>query len=908
MEENVLEDNTVTIRDFASQIKLQSPVAHGSFGDVYRCVINEGKMEVAVKVFVIDPKRSQEKLENALRRELKVWLKLSKSTYIVPLLGVAKLNSPLSALVSEWMSSGTLHEYLQDQATTLTASTRVELIKGVAGGVNFLRSENVVHGDLYPGNVLIDGSGNPRLTDFGLATVVGDQELQWTTTTEAREFSSRWRAPEVIGIERDKPERPTFESDIYSLGSVMFFIISGDIPWKDKKYPYLISVELWKKATPTRSENIPNGLRPEAEEVLEYINPSAVDDSQAPISTQPVDLTGQIIGQINGYFAGGVFANVFKCECKQPMGRTKVAVKVLRFKISQEELERFLREAEIWAIFTHEHIVPLLGTARELGSYPAPALVFPWFETTLLRIIEEQGANLSIESKLDLLLGTASGLEYLHGLDIVHGDITSSNVLVDIQAGKYRACLTDVGLATILGGRLCNRIQGSNVRREAMRWTAPELLDGGRPTKESDMYSFGCVMFHVLTLDIPWHTIIDDCQVHENVLRGECISRPATSDVHDMTDARWNVIATCWSVQGSRPSASMATNFLKSELEGLSGDDMTVREVRGTDRQASLDMSNVEQTASDHAMYLIQHEEDVPSPVTSDSIYHITNARCNEVQQCLSVDGSARPSTSTVTEVSEVSTDDDKSRCREEKGHRQTSSDMFDAAQRTASGDVMHPTREEDLHESLASSNIPTSQPISQVSTPLPLNPLNVLLFGETRVDKSSIIDLIVGQNIAHAVPDSPHSMLKHIAEVTLRGRRFQLWEVSSTALMGFLRRFIAKWRIRASYRKLHRDGGAPLLLYCMRGPSAPTASRDYQDFTDIVGSTSYISIAAVVNGLEESLTNMDDWWTQHEGDLKRLNMQFSNHACITSLPDDPSTSQSRKTIRNLIESYTYTS
>jgi serine/threonine protein kinase len=76
------------------------------------------------------------------------------------------------------------------------------------------------------GNVLIDGSGNPRLTDFGLATVVGDQELQWTTTTEAREFNYRWRAPEVIGIERDKPERPTFKSDIYSLGSVMFFVRS----------------------------------------------------------------------------------------------------------------------------------------------------------------------------------------------------------------------------------------------------------------------------------------------------------------------------------------------------------------------------------------------------------------------------------------------------------------------------------------------------------------------------------------------------------------------------------------------------------------------------------------------------------------------------------------------------------
>ncbi|KAG2740560.1 kinase-like protein, partial [Suillus brevipes Sb2] len=220
-----------------------------------------------------------------LRRELKVWLKLSKSAYIVPLLGVAKLDSPLSALVSVWMSSGTLSQYLENHAATLAPAGRVELVSIIlAINVYLVRSENVIHGDLHPpqGNVLIEGSGNPRLTDFGLATVVGDQELQWTTTMEAREFSSRWRAPEVIGIERDKPGRPTFESDVYSLGSVIFFIISGDIPWKDKKYPYLISVELWKKATPTRSENIPNGLwnliqkcwswepghRPEAEQVL----------------------------------------------------------------------------------------------------------------------------------------------------------------------------------------------------------------------------------------------------------------------------------------------------------------------------------------------------------------------------------------------------------------------------------------------------------------------------------------------------------------------------------------------------------------------------------------------------------------------------------------------------------------
>ncbi|KAG2030005.1 hypothetical protein BDR03DRAFT_215862 [Suillus americanus] len=147
-------------------------------------------------------------------------------------------------------------------------------------------------------------------------------------------------------------------SDIYSLGSVIFFIISGDKPWKEKKNSGQISIELSNKATPTRPEKILNvhwnsiqkcwswepKHRPESTKVLEYIKQFGINDSQvqqpkhrnrwqilihlsliqASISNQPVDLTGQIIGQINSFVAGGTFANVYRCECKQASGRIKV--------------------------------------------------------------------------------------------------------------------------------------------------------------------------------------------------------------------------------------------------------------------------------------------------------------------------------------------------------------------------------------------------------------------------------------------------------------------------------------------------------------------------------------------------------------------------------------------------------
>ncbi|KAG1727625.1 kinase-like domain-containing protein [Suillus lakei] len=140
--------------DFTSQLseklKLQKPCESGSFGEIHRCIIStsEGTKEVAVKVFKIDPGRSEEKYQKAIHRELEVWLRLSKHPTIVPLLGIAYVESPLPALISQWMPSGTLHMYLEQG--TITGSAKVELVMGVADGLKYLHSENVVHGDLHP--------------------------------------------------------------------------------------------------------------------------------------------------------------------------------------------------------------------------------------------------------------------------------------------------------------------------------------------------------------------------------------------------------------------------------------------------------------------------------------------------------------------------------------------------------------------------------------------------------------------------------------------------------------------------------------------------------------------------------------------------------------------------------------
>ncbi|KAG2036984.1 kinase-like domain-containing protein [Suillus americanus] len=276
----------------------------------------------------------------------------------------------------------------------------------------------------------------------------------------------------------------------------------------------------------------------------------------------------------------------------------QVAVKAFRHPtncISEQELRRFRRETAIWWHLIHDNIVTLYGTTEGFG--PITALVSRWFpDGTLFRLITEQGATLAIKSKLKLLHGIASGLYYLHSFSVVHGDITSSNVLVDLKDGEYKACLTDFGLSNVLCGHLeGRRIEGSTVRPGAIRWAAPELFRSRdspsdiKPTTQNDMYSFGRVMFHLLTLTVPWHDI-DEYKVMQKIQKGEDISRPEISETtSDITDVRWNHIEHCWSiVPSARPCALTAMNFITEELGALKQDDVFVGVVQESDQSAYL--------------------------------------------------------------------------------------------------------------------------------------------------------------------------------------------------------------------------------------------------------------------------------------------------------------------------------
>ncbi|KIJ12159.1 hypothetical protein PAXINDRAFT_83287 [Paxillus involutus ATCC 200175] len=154
------------------------------------------------------------------------------------------------------------------------------------------------------------------------------------------------------------------------------------------------------------------------------------------------------------------------------------------------------RELGIWRRLDHKNVVPFLGTATGFGLSGSVALVSLWMVNgTLQKFLEGYDGKLAIAHRLELLLGIANGLVYIHAFPIIHGDLNSNNVLID---ETFTACLADFGYASVVGEmeQKLGYLQASKQRPGALRWAAPEQFPSDpeqpwQPTPITDIYSFG---------------------------------------------------------------------------------------------------------------------------------------------------------------------------------------------------------------------------------------------------------------------------------------------------------------------------------------------------------------------------------------------------------------------------------
>ncbi|KIJ11669.1 hypothetical protein PAXINDRAFT_118855 [Paxillus involutus ATCC 200175] len=202
-------------------------------------------------------------------------------------------------------------------------------------------------------------------------------------------------------------------------------------------------------------------------------------------------------------------------------GVLMVAVKVVRLNdVGEEEVTRrkskiLLREASVWARLSHKNILMLHGVTYDFS--PLPSFVSLWMSNGSLEHFLGVNRGLSIRRKISILTQIADGLGYLHSQHVVHGDLTNTNVLISDDGSP---CIADFGLSFML---LEQEISCTNMIGN-VRWAAPELFAewtgrAARPTEESDLYSYGWIMFRVFTGRPPYHWLTSATAVIASKIR-----------------------------------------------------------------------------------------------------------------------------------------------------------------------------------------------------------------------------------------------------------------------------------------------------------------------------------------------------------------------------------------------------
>ncbi|KAF8841068.1 kinase-like protein [Paxillus ammoniavirescens] len=308
-------------------------------------------------------------------------------------------------------------------------------------------------------------------------------------------------------------------------------------------------------------ERVWAGLLDSVRLALAFVRPSvASDDSRLLLELIP--------GEENHVYCGG-FGIVFKRRLRLGLIVQDVAVKCPKHGHSEFELAKarkiFERESRTWRTLNHPNILPLLGVIDGYG--PLPSLITPWMsEGPLTNFLEHNHGELTIEKRFVMLCEVASGLRYIHHEGVVHGDLTGSNILLD-QHG--RIFIADFGLAFVYIELDESTSVPSHVC--APQWAASELfvhpdreLPRLIPTTKSDIYSFGCIMWQVLSGQIPFPNK-SSSQVIILKFEGKdpLDERPESLEVE-----HWEFLQSSWLKQvEARPSAEEAFAFVEGQLQ-----------------------------------------------------------------------------------------------------------------------------------------------------------------------------------------------------------------------------------------------------------------------------------------------------------------------------------------------------
>ncbi len=199
--------------------RIINQIGKGGMATVYKAYQAAMDRHVALKILPVHLAQTAE-FTGRFHQEARIIANL-EHPHILPVFDYGESDG-ISYLVMRYLEAGTLKDKLD--VGTLSLAQIDQLFTQLAGALGYAHDHGVIHRDLKPSNVLIDAQGNVFLTDFGIAKLLeGDAKFTQTDAIIG--------TPAYISPEQGQGQPATRRSDIYSLGIILYEMVTGRVPF-----------------------------------------------------------------------------------------------------------------------------------------------------------------------------------------------------------------------------------------------------------------------------------------------------------------------------------------------------------------------------------------------------------------------------------------------------------------------------------------------------------------------------------------------------------------------------------------------------------------------------------------------------------------------------------------------------
>ncbi len=205
----------------------------GGMGAVYRAARDDQQYQKEVAIKLVKGGLGPDFALQRFRRERQILARLEHPN-IARLLDGGATEEGWPYLVMEKIDGQTISDYCE--LHSLSVQQRLELFRSVCAAVQYAHQNLIIHRDIKPSNILVTNDGVPKLLDFGIAKLLDPEQSLNTASTDPGQTATAMRVmtPAYASPEQARGEPVTTSTDIYSLGIVLYELLTGQRPYQIK--------------------------------------------------------------------------------------------------------------------------------------------------------------------------------------------------------------------------------------------------------------------------------------------------------------------------------------------------------------------------------------------------------------------------------------------------------------------------------------------------------------------------------------------------------------------------------------------------------------------------------------------------------------------------------------------------